>query len=330
MVGERTNVTGSARFRRLIEGGQFQEAVEVALEQVRGGANILDVNMDADLLDSVEAMTTFLNLVATEPDVARMPIMVDSSRWSVLEAGLKCLQGKGVVNSISLKEGEEEFLEHARQIKRYGASVVVMAFDEQGQADTVERKVDICERAYKLLTADGWDAEDIIFDPNVLAVATGIEEHAEFAKAFIEGARQIKARCPGVKISGGISNLSFSFRGNDAVREAMHAAFLYHAIAAGLDMGIVNAGQLAVYEDIEPDLLERVEDVIFNRREDATERLVEYASRVEGEARSASAISPGARLRWRSGCRTRSSTASSTSSRRTPRRRASSSSARSR
>ncbi len=284
MVGERTNVTGSARFRRLIEGGQFQEAVEVALEQVRGGANILDVNMDADLLDSVEAMTTFLNLVATEPDVARIPIMVDSSRWSVLEAGLKCLQGKGVVNSISLKEGEEEFLEHARQIKRYGASVVVMAFDEQGQADTVQRKVDICERAYKLLTADGWDAEDIIFDPNVLAVATGIEEHAEFAKAFIEGARQIKARCPGVKISGGISNLSFSFRGNDAVREAMHAVFLYHAIAAGLDMGIVNAGQLAVYQDIEPELLELVEDVIFNRREDATERLVEYASRVQGES----------------------------------------------
>jgi 5-methyltetrahydrofolate--homocysteine methyltransferase len=284
MVGERTNVTGSARFRRLIEGGKFQEAVEVALEQVRGGANILDVNMDADLLDSVEAMTTFLNLVATEPDVARIPIMVDSSRWSVLEAGLKCLQGKGVVNSISLKEGEDEFLAHARQIKRYGASVVVMAFDEKGQADTVKRKVDICERAYKLLIADGWDAEDIIFDPNVLAVATGIEEHAEFAKAFIEGARQIKARCPGVKISGGISNLSFSFRGNDAVREAMHAAFLYHAIAAGLDMGIVNAGQLAVYQDIEPELLERVEDVIFNRREDATELLVEYASRVEGEA----------------------------------------------
>jgi 5-methyltetrahydrofolate--homocysteine methyltransferase len=209
--------------------------------------------------------------------------MVDSSRWSVLETGLKCLQGKGVVNSISLKEGQEAFLEQARRIKRYGAAVVVMAFDEQGQADTVERKVEICERAYKLLTADGWNPEDIIFDPNVLAVATGIEEHAEFAKAFIEGTRQIKARCPGVKISGGISNLSFSFRGNDAVREAMHAAFLYHAISAGLDMGIVNAGQLAVYEDIEPELLELVEDVIFNRRGDATERLVEYASRVQGE-----------------------------------------------
>ncbi len=284
MIGERTNVTGSARFRRLIEGGDYQEAVEVALEQVRGGANILDVNMDADLLDSVQAMTTFLNLLATEPEVARLPIMVDSSRWSVLEAGLKCLQGKGVVNSISLKEGEESFLEQARRIKRYGAAVVVMAFDEQGQADTVQRKVEICERAYRLLTADGWNPEDLIFDPNVLAVATGIEEHAEFAKAFIEGTRQIKERCPGAKISGGISNLSFSFRGNDAVREAMHAAFLYHAIAAGLDMGIVNAGQLAVYQDIEPELLERVEDVIFNRRDDATERLVEYASRVEGEA----------------------------------------------
>jgi 5-methyltetrahydrofolate--homocysteine methyltransferase len=283
MIGERTNVTGSARFRRLIEAGEFQEAVEVALEQVRGGANILDVNMDADLLDSEQAMTTFLNLLATEPEVARLPIMVDSSRWSVLEAGLKCVQGKGVVNSISLKEGEQPFLEQARRIKRYGAGVVVMAFDEKGQAETVERKVAICERAYNLLTADGWVPEDLIFDPNVLAVATGIEEHADFARAFIEATRQIKARCPGAKVSGGISNLSFAFRGNDAVREAMHAAFLYHAIAAGLDMGIVNAGQLAVYEDIEPELRERVEDVIFNRRPDATERLVEYASRVEGE-----------------------------------------------
>src|SRR6266508_4520096 len=209
LVGERTNVTGSARFRRLIESDDYQGAIEVALEQVRGGANILDVNMDADLLDSVQAMTTFLNLLATEPEVARLPIMVDSSRWSVLEAGLKCLQGKGVVNSISLKEGEEAFLDQARQIKRYGAAVVVMAFDEKGQADTVQRKVEICERAYRLLTADGWNPEDVIFDPNVLAVATGIEEHAEFAKAFIEGARQIKARCPGAKISGGISNLSF-------------------------------------------------------------------------------------------------------------------------
>jgi 5-methyltetrahydrofolate--homocysteine methyltransferase len=283
MIGERTNVTGSARFRRLIEGGDFQEAVEVALEQVRGGANILDVNMDADLLDSEQAMTTFLNLLATEPEVARIPVMVDSSRWSVLQAGVKCLQGKGVVNSISLKEGEEAFLEQARRIRRYGAAVVVMAFDEQGQADTTERKVEICERAYRLLTADGWAPDDLIFDPNVLAVATGIEEHSDFAKAFIEATRLIKERCPGARVSGGISNLSFAFRGNDAVREAMHAAFLYHAIDSGLDMGIVNAGQLAVYEDIEPDLLERVEDVIFNRRPDATERLVEYASRVEGE-----------------------------------------------
>jgi 5-methyltetrahydrofolate--homocysteine methyltransferase len=229
-------------------------------------------------------MTTFLNLIATEPEVARLPIMVDSSRFSVIEAGLKCVQGKGVANSISLKEGEEAFLRQARRIRGYGAGVVVMAFDEQGQAETVERKVAICERAYRLLTeAAGFAPEDLIFDPNVLAVATGIEEHAEFAKAFIEGTRLIKERCPRAKVSGGISNLSFSFRGNDAVREAMHAAFLYHAIAAGLDLGIVNAGQLAVYQDIEPELLERVEDVIFNRRDDATERLVEYASRVEGE-----------------------------------------------
>jgi 5-methyltetrahydrofolate--homocysteine methyltransferase len=283
MVGERTNVTGSARFRRLVEGGDFGGAIEVALEQVRGGANILDVNMDADLLESEQAITTFLNYLATEPEVARLPIMVDSSKWSVLEAGLKCLQGKGVVNSISLKEGEAAFLEQARRVKRYGAGVVVMAFDEQGQADTATRKVEICERAYRLLVDDGWAPEDVIFDPNVLAVATGIEEHNEYAKAFLEATPEIKRRCPGAKISGGISNLSFAFRGNDAVREAMHAAFLYHAINAGLDIGIVNAGQLAVYQDIEPELLERVEDVIFNRRPDATERLVEYASRVSGE-----------------------------------------------
>src|SRR5438132_598041 len=283
LVGERTNVTGSARFRRLIEAGDFQGAVDVALDQVRGGANILDVNMDADLLDSQQAMTTFLNLIATEPEVARIPIMVDSSRWSVLEAGLKCVQGKGVVNSISLKEGEAPFLEQARLIKRYGAGVVVMAFDEQGQADTVERKVAICERAYRLLTEDGWVPEDLIFDPNVLAVATGIEEHEEYAKAFIESLPLIKDRCPGVRTSGGISNLSFSFRGNDVVREAMHSAFLFHAIRAGLDMGIVNAGQLVLYEDIEPELLECVEDVIFNRRPDATERLVDLAENVRGE-----------------------------------------------
>jgi 5-methyltetrahydrofolate--homocysteine methyltransferase len=283
MIGERTNVTGSARFRRLIEAGDFQGAVDVALDQVRGGANLLDVNMDADLLESEQAMTTFLNLIATEPEVAVIPIVVDSSKWSVLEAGLKCVQGKGVVNSISLKEGEEAFLEQARRVRRYGAGVIVMAFDEQGQADTVERKVEICERAYRLLTEDGWTPEDVVFDPNVLAVATGIEEHNEYAKAFIEAIPLIKERCPGARTSGGISNLSFAFRGNDAVREAMHAAFLYQAIRAGLDMGIVNAGQLAVYEDIAPELLELVEDVLFNRRGDATERLVEYASRVKGE-----------------------------------------------
>ncbi|HEY3576976.1 MAG TPA: methionine synthase, partial [Gaiellaceae bacterium] len=285
MIGERTNITGSARFRRLIEGGDFQAALDVALEQVRGGANLLDVNMDADLLDGERAMTTFLNLVATEPEVARIPIVIDSSRWSVLEAGLRCVQGKGAVNSLSLKEGEEAFLEQARTVRRYGAGVVVMAFDEEGQAETAERKVAICERAYRLLVEQvGFPPEDLIFDPNVLAVATGIEEHRGFAKAFLEALPLIKDRCPGARTSGGISNLSFSFRGNDAVREAMHSSFLFHAIRAGLDMGIVNAGQLVVYEDIEPDLLERVEDVIFDRRPDATERLVEYASRVRGEA----------------------------------------------
>ncbi len=284
MIGERTNVTGSTRFRALIEGGDFQGAVGIALEQVRGGANVLDVNMDADLLDSEQAMTTFLNLIATEPEVARLPIMVDSSRWSVIEAGLRCVQGKGIVNSISLKEGEEAFLEHARTARDFGAAIVVMAFDEEGQAATAERKVEICERAYRLLVEDGFPPEDVIFDPNVLAVATGIEEHNEFAKAFIEAEPLIKQRCRGVKISGGISNLSFAFRGNDAVREAMHAAFLYDAIQAGLDMGIVNAGQLMVYEDIPPELLELVDDVLLNRRPDGTERLVEYASRVKGQA----------------------------------------------
>jgi 5-methyltetrahydrofolate--homocysteine methyltransferase len=285
MIGERTNVTGSARFRRLIEADDYQGAVAVALDQVEGGANLLDVNMDADLLDSEQAMTTFLDLIATEPEIARLPIMVDSSRWSVLEAGLKRLQGKGIVNSLSLKEGEEALLEHARRVRRYGAGVVVMAFDERGQADTVERKVAICERAYRLLTEEaGFAPEDLIFDPNVLAVGTGIEEHDEYARAFIEATRQIKERCPGARVSGGISNLSFAFRGSDHVREAIHSAFLFHAIEAGLDMGIVNAGQLVVYEDIEPELLELVEDLIWNRRPDATERLVEYAKRSSGEA----------------------------------------------
>ncbi|MGW4521775.1 methionine synthase [Amycolatopsis sp. NPDC004378] len=283
MIGERTNVTGSKRFRRLIESGDHQAAVDVALEQVRGGANLLDVNMDADLLESEEAMTTFLNLIATEPEVARIPVMVDSSKWSVLEAGLRCLQGKGVVNSISLKEGEEPFLAQARTVRNYGAGVVVMAFDERGQADTADRKVEICARAYDLLTQEaGFAGEDIIFDPNVLAVATGIAEHNGYAKAFIDALPRIKERCPGVHISGGISNLSFSFRGNDVVREAMHSAFLFHAMKAGLDMGIVNAGQLAVYEDIPKDLLELVEDVLFDRREDATDRLVSFAENVKG------------------------------------------------
>jgi 5-methyltetrahydrofolate--homocysteine methyltransferase len=282
MIGERTNVTGSAKFRRLIEADDYQAAADVAVEQVRGGANLLDVNMDADLLDSERAMVTFLNLIATEPEVARIPIMIDSSKFSVLEAGLKCVQGKGVVNSISLKEGEEQFLQQARRIRDFGAGAVVMAFDEQGQADTTERKVAICGRAYDLLVGDGFDPTDIIFDPNVLAVATGIAEHNGYAKNFIDALPLIKERCPGARTSGGISNLSFAFRGNDIVREAMHSAFLFHAVKAGLDMGIVNAGQLAVYQDIPAELLELVEDVIFDRRPDATDRLVTFASTVTG------------------------------------------------
>jgi 5-methyltetrahydrofolate--homocysteine methyltransferase len=283
MIGERTNVTGSKRFARLITNGNYADAAEVALDQVRGGANVLDVNMDEGMLDSEQAMTRFLNLVATEPEIARLPFMVDSSKWSVLEAGLKCLQGKGIVNSISLKEGEADFLAKARTIRRYGAAVVVMAFDEKGQADTIERKVQICQRAYRLLTEQAaFDPLDIIFDPNILAIATGLEEHNEYAINFIEATRIIKETCPGVHISGGVSNLSFSFRGNDVVREAIHSAFLFHAIKAGLDMGIVNAGQLVVYEDIPKDLLEHVEDVIFNRRPDATERLVQFAGTVKG------------------------------------------------
>ncbi|MCE2391690.1 MAG: methionine synthase [Proteobacteria bacterium] len=286
MIGERTNVTGSRRFARLIREDDYEAAVEVALDQVRGGANLLDVNMDEGLLDSEAAMTRFLNLIAADPEIARVPVMVDSSKWSVIEAGLKCLQGKSIVNSISLKEGEEEFVEQARRARRFGAAVVVMAFDESGQAETVERKVEICQRAYRILTEQvGFPGEDIVFDPNVLAIATGIEEHAEFARNFIEATRVIKRTCPGAKVSGGISNLSFSFRGNDAVREAIHSAFLYHAVAAGLDMGIVNAGQLAVYEDIPPELLERVEDLLFNRRPDATERMVEFAEGLRGGGR---------------------------------------------
>ena len=283
MIGERTNITGSAQFRRLIESGDFEAGVGVALDQVRNGANVIDVNMDADLIDGAEAMTRFLNLIATEPEIARVPVMIDSSKWEVIEAGLKCVQGRGIVNSISLKEGDEEFLSKAELVRRYGASVVVMLFDEQGQADTVARKIDIAERSYRLLTQRaGYHPSDIIIDPNILAIATGIEEHGEFAKAFIEATREIKLRCPGVKVSGGVSNLSFSFRGNDPVRRAIHSAFLYHARSAGLDMAIVNAGQLPVYDDIPRNLLEHVEDIIFNRRPDATERMVAFAETVSG------------------------------------------------
>ncbi|HEY0875541.1 MAG TPA: methionine synthase [Vicinamibacterales bacterium] len=297
MIGERTNVTGSAKFARLIKSDNYAEAVSVAAEQVRNGANMIDVNMDEGMLDSEQAMTTFLNYIATEPEIARVPVMIDSSRWSVIEAGLRCVQGKSVVNSISLKEGEEDFLSKARTIQRFGAGVVVMAFDEVGQADTIERKVEICQRAYKLLVEEvGFDPTDIIFDPNILAIATGLEEHNDYAKNFIEAARIIKDTCPGVKISGGVSNLSFSFRGNDIVREAIHSAFLYHAIKAGMDMGIVNAGQLVVYEDIPKDLLEHVEDIIFNRRPDATERMVAFAESVKGSGKKKEAD-----LAWREG-----------------------------
>jgi 5-methyltetrahydrofolate--homocysteine methyltransferase len=286
MIGERTNVTGSARFARLIKSGNYADAVQVAAEQVRSGANMIDVNMDEGMLDSEQAMTTFLNYIATEPEIARVPVMIDSSRWSVIQAGLKCVQGKSVVNSISLKEGEEDFLNKAKIVKRYGAGVVVMAFDEVGQADTTERKVAICQRAYRLLTGQaGFEPTDIIFDPNILAIATGLEEHNDYAVNYIEATRIIKATCPGAKISGGVSNLSFSFRGNDVVREAIHSAFLYHAIKAGMDMGIVNAGQLVVYEDIASELLEHVEDIIFNRRPDATERMVQFADTVKGSGK---------------------------------------------
>ncbi|MEZ4584134.1 MAG: dihydropteroate synthase, partial [Caldilineaceae bacterium] len=281
-IGERTNVAGSAKFKRLIAEGAYEEATRVAAQQIENGAQLIDVNFDDAMLDGEAAMTRFLSLIATEPDIARVPVVIDSSKWSILEAGLKCVQGKPVVNSISLKEGEAEFLHHATRIRRYGAAVIVMAFDETGQADTVERKVEICTRAYKLLTEQvGFAPEDIIFDPNVLAIATGIEEHDRYAINFIEATRRIKKTLPHAKISGGVSNLSFSFRGNNPVREAMHAAFLYHAIQAGMDMGIVNAGQLAIYDDIPADLRAHVEDVIFARRPDATERMVVFAETVK-------------------------------------------------
>ena len=285
-VGERTNVTGSRRFATLIKNGDYETALEVARDQVENGAQLIDINMDAGMLDAETALVKFLNLIAAEPDISRVPIMLDSSRWEVIEAGLECIQGKGIVNSISLKEGEEDFLAKARQIRQYGAAVIVMAFDEEGQADTYERKVEICRRAYQLLTEKvGFPPEDIIFDPNIFAVATGIEEHNEYAKAFIEACEQIKATCPYALVSGGVSNISFAFRGNDTVREAMHAAFLYHAITAGMDMGIVNAGQLAVYDDLPKPLLEAVEDVLFNRREDATDRLVNLADTLKGKGK---------------------------------------------
>lgn len=298
-IGERTNVTGSRKFARLIKDGKYEEALSVARDQVDGGAQILDVNMDEGLLDSEAAMTKFLHLIASEPDIAKLPIMIDSSKWSVLEAGLKCLQGKGIVNSVSLKEGEEVFKEHARRVLQYGAAVIVMAFDEKGQADTFERRKEICVRAYKILTEEvGFPPNDIIFDPNILTVATGIEEHNNYAVDYIETVRWIKQNLPLTKVSGGVSNISFSFRGNDVVREAMHSAFLFHAIKAGMDMGIVNAGQLAVYEEIPKDLLERVEDVLLNRRTDATERLIEYAESVKSKDK-ADAIAVDKKDDWR-------------------------------
>ncbi|MDQ3478504.1 MAG: dihydropteroate synthase, partial [Pseudomonadota bacterium] len=295
-IGERTNVTGSARFKKLILAGDYDAAVEVARSQVENGAQIVDVNMDEALLDSEQAMTIFLKRIAAEPDIARVPVMIDSSKWSVIEAGLKCVSGKPIVNSISMKEGEGPFLELAGKCRAYGAAVVVMAFDEVGQADTAERKIAICERAYRLLTNDGTDPQDIIFDPNVFAVATGIDEHRRYALDFIEAAREIRSRCPGVHISGGLSNLSFSFRGNEPVRRAMHSVFLYHAIPAGMDMAIVNAGQLDVYDAIDAELRDACEDVILDRRDDSTERLITIAERF----RDSDPAAEKAAAEWRS------------------------------
>ena len=294
-IGERTNVTGSKAFARLILNDQYEEALAVARQQVENGAQIIDVNMDEAMLDSEAAMVRFLNLMASEPDIARVPVMVDSSKWSVIEAGLRCLQGKGIVNSISMKEGVEEFKRQARLIKRYGAAAVVMAFDEKGQADTFARKIEICERAYRVLVDEvGFAPEDIIFDPNIFAIATGIEEHDNYAVDFINAVRWIKQNLPGAKVSGGVSNVSFSFRGNEPVREAIHTVFLYHAIAAGMDMGIVNAGMIGVYDELEPELRQRVEDVVLNRRPDAAERLLEIAEQAKGAAKDDSK-----RLEWR-------------------------------
>ncbi|CEF48587.1 unnamed protein product [uncultured bacterium] len=295
VIGERTNITGSPKFSKLILADDFDGALAVARQQVQGGANLLDVNMDEGMIDSEAAMVRFLNLIGSEPEITRIPIVVDSSKWSVIEAGLKCVQGKAVVNSISLKNGEEDFLRQARLIRRYGAATIVMAFDEQGQADNFQRKIEICARVYDLLTKHAnFPGSDIIFDPNILTVATGLEEHRNYAVDFIEATRWIKKNLPGARVSGGVSNISFSFRGNNTVREAMHAAFLFHAIRAGLDMGIVNAGQLAVYEEIEPELRERVEDVLLNRRDDATERLVDFAENVKAKGKT-----PVADKAWR-------------------------------
>ncbi|MFT3778885.1 MAG: methionine synthase [Ottowia sp.] len=296
-IGERTNVTGSKAFARMVLNGQFEEALSVARQQVENGAQVVDVNMDEAMLDSEAAMVKFLNLMASEPDIARVPVMVDSSKWSVIEAGLRCLQGKGIVNSISMKEGVDKFKHEARLVRRYGAAAVVMAFDEQGQADTYQRKIEICERAYRILVDEvGFPPEDIIFDPNIFAIATGIEEHDNYAVEFIEATRWIKQHLPGAKVSGGVSNVSFSFRGNDPVREAIHTVFLYHAIQAGMDMGIVNAGMVGVYDDLDPELRERVEDVVLNRRPDAAERLLEIAESAKGAAKDDSK-----RLEWRAG-----------------------------
>jgi len=297
-VGERTNVTGSARFKKLIKEEDYEAALEVARQQVEAGAQVIDVNMDEGLIDAEAVMVTYLNLMASEPDISRVPVMIDSSKWEVIEAGLKCIQGKGIVNSISLKEGEENFINQAKLVMRYGAAVVVMAFDEQGQADTKERKVEICTRAYKVLTeVVGFPPEDIIFDPNIFAIATGIDEHNNYAVDFIEATREIKRTLPHAKVSGGVSNVSFSFRGNNPVREAIHSVFLYHAIDAGMDMGIVNAGQLAIYADLPDELRDKVEAVVLNTSPDATENLLAIANDYRGDGKQAESKQD---LEWRS------------------------------
>jgi len=294
-VGERTNVTGSKKFLRLIKERNFDEALDVARDQVEGGAQIIDINMDEGMIDGVEAMTTFLNLVAAEPDIARVPIMIDSSKWEIIEAGLKCVQGKCVVNSISLKGGEEEFIAQARTIKRYGAAVIIMAFDEDGQADSYERRIEICERSYRILREQlNFPPEDIVFDPNIFPVATGMEEHRKNALDFFRATRWIKENLPYAKVSGGVSNVSFSFRGNNTVREAMHASFLYHAIQHGMDMGIVNPTMLEVYAEVDKELMEHIEDVLLDRRDDATERLLEFSQTVEGTVKDEAKV-----LEWR-------------------------------